>query len=152
MKRQIGLLCLAISLCTQISAERSELPSPLSKEILKNFFSLLKESGYGYDSNHIETAEWIVLNSEKNLEYIKWPHSGEKNKEKWRGQLPKNRIAQAHTHSVVVNPKPSRSDRDCAARIKASVYTISQLGIWKVQLDGKITQEASKNWWVDLEK
>ncbi len=152
MKRQIGFLFLAISLCNQGNAGESKSLSPLSKEVLEQFFSLLKESGYGYDPNHIETAEWIIINSDNNLEFLKWPHSGEKNKESWKGKLPRNLIAQAHTHSVVVNPKPSRMDLNCAVRLKAPVYTISKFGIWKVDQDGKITQEATKDWWVDLDK
>jgi hypothetical protein len=115
MKRHMGFLFLTISFCKPVSAEESKFPSPLSTETLKHFFSLWKESGYGYDPNHIETAAWIVLNSENNHEFLKWPHSGEKNKESWKGQLPKNLVAQVHTHSSATDPKPSRLDRYCAA-------------------------------------
>lgn len=90
MKRQLGFLFLAISLCNQGTAELSKHLTPLSNEILKHFLLLWKESGYGYEPNHIETAEWIILNSENNYEFLKWPLPGKTNKASWNGQIPKN--------------------------------------------------------------
>lgn len=152
MHKHLASLCLGISLsfAALCFSESSTPGSALPREMLIHFFDLWKKSGFGHDPNGIERAAWIVQTSEGKFESIRWPHSGQRNSETWRDPIPRNVVAQAHTHPNKTNPKPSLEDRLCADRSKVPLYTLSKLGIWKVTPEGKITKEASRDWWIEI--
>lgn len=128
--------------------EQSGLPC----DVLVHFYQLWEDSSFGQDPNRTERSAWIVRNSGGKNECRKWPRSADRNKEFWTGPVPYNTVAQAHTHTVAVDPKPSQNDRIFSNRTNTPLYTISGKGIWKVTPDGEITKEANQDWWKELNK
>ena len=141
---------LAILLCgsSLIAGEKQS----MNPQLLSAFFDLWKDSGYGQNPDRIERAEWILGSGSGSLEFRRWPTSGERNKEFWHGPIPQKTIAQAHTHTVMADPKPSRKDVDLSRRIGVALYTISGRGIWMVTPDGHIRQTADSRWYGEFEE
>ena len=152
MNMHVMRLCFGISLSfSALCFSESSTPgSALPCEMVIHFFDLWKKSGFGCDPNGIERASWVVQTSEGKFEYIRWPHSGQRNSETWRGPIPRSVVAQAHTHPNKTTPKPSLKDRLCAAQSNVPVYTLSKLGIWKVTPEGTITKETGPDWWIEI--
>ncbi len=127
------------------------------------FYDLWRESAYGNDPLHRERAAWITRDP-KTGAYgcVRWPWSAKSNAETWDtkkdGPIPTTMVAQAHTHPNAgpgynSSPKPSIGgtadnphDDYAAAQIGQPVYTVSRLGIWKVDPKGNVTQEAGPEW------
>jgi hypothetical protein len=136
-----GVLALFCSMCL-VGADSPRVDCALSLI----FSDLWKASAYGQDPNSVERAAWI-LKTDTGYATVRWPCSHERNREVWHGPLPGHAIAQAHTHTVKVDPQPSRNDIQLSQRFRIPLYTISQRGIWMVTSDGRIQQVADENWY-----
>jgi hypothetical protein len=123
----------------------------LNPKLLSTFYDLWKDSAFGQDPNRTERAVWILQSSAGSFECKRWPASSERNKEFWHGPMPQKTIAQAHTHTVKTDPKPSWKDIQLSRRIGLPLYTISGSGIWMATPDGKITQLADSKWYRKLQ-
>jgi RHS repeat-associated protein len=131
--------------------------------VRRAFYDLWKQSGYGGDPLHRERSAWITQNPTTGAYgCVRWPWSATSGKETWNtkkdGPVPATMVAQAHTHpdatsTFASSPKPSTGgtkdnphDDSAAQQINAPVYTISRYGIWKIDPQGNITQEAGPEW------
>jgi len=119
----------------------------VNDSLLTLFYDLWKDSGFGHNPYHVERAAWIYLEESGEYGQLRWPQSEEPNKEFWIGPIPRLAIAQAHTHPVVTDPRPSSHDVDVCKRLAIPLYTISGSGIWVVTPDGKMVQILPSNWW-----
>ena len=88
-----------------------------------------------------ERAAWIILNSKGQYEQIDWLKTPERNITIWSEALPKNIVAQVHTHGDHLDPKPSNQDMLISRKLNIWVYTLTRKGIWRVAPDGSITQQ-----------
>jgi hypothetical protein len=118
-------------------------------KIFDLFYNLWKTSRFVKVSLSFERAAWIQYDIKKGYKFIWWPEPSAMTVDyvpsvKWKGKLPSNVIALAHTHRK--NPKPSQQDILIAKRLKIPVFTISQNGIWKVAPDGTLTMVADQHW------
>ena len=94
----------------------------------------------------LESGAWIVMNEQGQFEQVNWMHTPERNRSTWSGILPKNIVAQVHTHGERLDPKPSDPDAQVARRLQIDVYTITRKGIWKVSRDGSISFIIGRGW------
>jgi hypothetical protein len=51
-----------------------------------------------------------------------------------------------HTHSVIVDEKPSRQDVQVAQKLKITLYVISNKGIWSVAPNGQMKKQNGPHW------
>jgi hypothetical protein len=119
-------------------------------KIFNLFCDLWKASCFVKASLSSERAAWIQYDVKNGYEFLWWPEPSPKNLQyvpsvTWKGDVPSNVIALAHTHPK--NPKPSEKDISLAKRLKISIYAISRSAVWKVAPDGKLNIIASKNWY-----
>lgn len=155
MKGLVLGICAILNLASIVSGQQIIDPTKrlgLSCEILTHFYDLWKDSGFGQDPKRTERSAWIIQHSDNTYECQRWPRSDAPNKEFWTGPVPYNTVAQAHTHTSAVDPKPSQNDRKFANRTNVILYTISGKGIWKITPDGEVTREANQDWWKGLNK
>jgi hypothetical protein len=113
---------------------------------LASFYELWKAAAFGKDPNRTEKAAWIISDSKGSYSFKQWPCSAARNKEIWKGQVPNHAIALVHTHSMIVDEKPSRRDVQVALQLKMILYIISSEGIWSVAPDGQMQKRAGPNW------
>jgi proteasome lid subunit RPN8/RPN11 len=119
-------------------------------KIFNLFCDLWKASCFVKTSLTSERAAWIQYDVKNGYEFLWWPEPSTKTLEyvpsvTWKGDVPSNVIALAHTHPK--NPKPSKKDISVAKRLKISIYAISRSAIWRVAPDGKLNMIASKDWY-----
>jgi proteasome lid subunit RPN8/RPN11 len=119
-------------------------------KIFNLFCDLWKASCFVKTSMTSERAAWIQYDVKNGYEFLWWPEPSTKTLQyvpsvTWKGDVPSNVIALAHTHPK--NPKPSKKDISVAKRLKISIYAISRSAIWKVAPDGKLNMIASKDWY-----
>jgi hypothetical protein len=119
-------------------------------KIFNLFFDLWKASRFVKVSLSFERAAWIQYNVKNGYEFLWWPEPSTMTLEyvpsiRWKGKVPSNVIALAHTHPK--NPKPSQKDTLVAKKLNIPIYTISQRGIWKVAADGTLTMVANQHWY-----
>lgn len=144
---RLSILFVSILLyCSPLIADEQQ----LNPKLLSTFYDLWKESAFGQDPNRTERAVWILQSSPGSFECKRWPTSAERNREYWYGPMPQHTIAQAHTHTVMADPRPAPKDIQLSRRIGVPLYTISGSGIWIVTPDGKITQLADSKWYRNL--
>ena len=124
----------------------------IDSRLLSIFYALWKDSGFGNDPNRTERAAWILRESSFEYTCLRWPTSGERNKEFWQGPLPPNTVAQAHTHTVVADPKPSSKDIHLCMSLGIPVYVISAGGIWVVTPDGEASRVQDSTWYKSVGK
>jgi proteasome lid subunit RPN8/RPN11 len=118
-------------------------------KIFNLFCDLWKASCFVKSSLNSERAAWIQYDVKNGYEFLWWPEPSTKTVEyvpsiTWKGKVPSNVIALAHTHPQ--NPKPSKKDISVAKKLQIYIYTISRYAIWKVAPDGKLTMVADKYW------
>jgi RHS repeat-associated protein len=107
---------------------------------------LWKASNWGWNIN--ERTAWVILNKEKIRRCLRWPSDNGYSADSWRGPIPSQLDGLVHTHPTHQgrDPKPSTGCKDCddqaAKKINRPVYTITDVGVWKITPQGKITQEA----------
>jgi len=119
-------------------------------KIFDLFCDLWKASCFVKSSLNSERAAWIQYDINNGYKFLWWPEPSTKTLEyvpsvTWKGKVPSNVIALAHTHPK--NPKPSEKDISVAKRLKISIYAISRSAIWKVNPDGKLNMIAAQNWY-----
>ena len=119
-------------------------------KIFNLFCDLWKASCFVKTSLTSERAAWIQYDVKNGYEFLWWPEPSTKTLQyvpsvTWKGDVPSNVIALAHTHPK--NPKPSKKDISVAMRLKISIYAISRSAIWRVAPDGKLNMIASKDWY-----
>jgi proteasome lid subunit RPN8/RPN11 len=112
-----------------------------SCETLNQVYLLWSDSMFGHDPTH-ETSAWIVRNTQGTFEWQRWPASRKYNQESWNRSIPRNVVAQFHTHASDVDPRPSTKDLVFSKKVNIPLYTVSRKGIWKVTPEGKITRIA----------
>ena len=98
------------------------------------------------DPGKTERAAWIVRQSDGKLSSVRWPHLGARYKITWKYQLPRQTLAQVHTHPRTASPQPSDEDRRQAMRLGLPIYVISRKGIWVVNPDGTTIQQSGSGW------
>lgn len=121
-------------------------PDGLICENLSSFYRLWKDAGFGNDPNRTERAAWVILGPGGSYSFERWPSSGARNSEIWRGPIPGNAVAQVHTHTAIADEKPSRSDTRAAQRTGMTIYVISSKGIWSVSPNGLKKKQSSQPW------
>jgi hypothetical protein len=122
----------------------------LIREKLTSFYGLWEDAAFGKDPNRTERAAWIILDSEGSYNFKRWPCSAERNKEIWKGQVPDHAIGLVHTHTVMVDEKPSRQDVSIARKLRITLYVISTKGIWSVAPTGQLRKQSGPHWDEDL--
>jgi len=130
-------ICGLLLLCLESSAESEQ---ELSCETLTYFFALWKDSAFGRTPWGLERAAWIIRDSDGKQTFQKWRNSGERNREIWKGPIPKNVIAVVHTHPVQRDSKPSSADITMAKRLNIHVYIVSRKGLWISKPNGEISR------------
>jgi hypothetical protein len=138
--RNFVVVLSSLLLLTISAAAVAEVEKELACETVTFFYSLWKDAAYGKDPNGIERAAWIIQKSDGPETFQKWRNSGERSKEFWRGPVPENVVALAHTHPNNRDYKPSYKDRNVAKRLRIHVYVISESGIWVSNPSGEISQ------------
>lgn len=124
----------------------SEMAETMICEKLTSFYGLWKDAAFGQDPNRTEKAAWIISDSKGSYNFKRWPCSAARNKETWKGPVPGRAIALVHTHSVIMDEKPSRQDVRVAQKLKLILYVISSKGIWSVAPNGQMKKRAGPNW------
>ncbi|HEX7807902.1 MAG TPA: Mov34/MPN/PAD-1 family protein, partial [Thermoanaerobaculia bacterium] len=81
-----------------------------------------------------------------NLDYKLWPATQQRRKASYRGAVPPNTVAIAHTHPHGM-PKPSQHDINEAARTGLPIYVITRTSIARVDPD-RTTKELVRRDWV----
>jgi hypothetical protein len=117
----------------------------LTCETMDQFYTLWSDSWFGEDPTR-EKSAWLIRNSESTYHWMRWPSSREWKKERWKGEVPANLVAQVHTHPVGTDPKPSFKDHIFSRKVNAPLYTVSRKGIWKINPHGKVIKIAGSNW------
>lgn len=151
MKRQCSpfikykLVCLLACLNFLVPCADAAEEEPPNCETLAFFYNLWEESAFGKAPNRIERAAWIIQENGTS-QFQRWPQSGERNKELWKGPIPENVIAQVHTHPANRDPRPSNNDAAFARKVNVPVYTITGSGIWRVTPEGKIAKLMAAEW------
>ena len=118
-------------------------------EVLDQFYTLWSESRYGEDPT-LEKSAWVIRDSDGDNELMHWPSTRKWRMEVWKGSIPDNVIAQAHTHPVKTDPRPSAKDHIFSRSVNAPLYTVSRKGIWMVTPDGTVQKVAGSNWHINL--
>lgn len=116
----------------------------LETDLRTEAFRLFEESGYGLDRS--ERAAWVVETAE-GLAWKAWPWDRRYLQSRWIGATPAGAIAIVHTHPMTVDPRPSQTDCETAARLRIAVYTVSRSGIWKAGPNGALTRIGDERWW-----
>jgi len=105
-----------------------------NKETLVKMFA---KASHG--KREIEIAAWVVDNNGK-LEFVYWPEDNVKGYAKWPDDkpVPKNLVAQVHTHPLKVNNNhrlqfPSGKDPCLAEKYAIPVYVLARRGISKYE-------------------
>ncbi len=147
MMRRIVFFSLIIIACRLVFAEQDFVSHP---EVLNMMYVLWKDSAFGKDPNRTERAAWIIHDSIDGFRCIRWPRSGERNREFWYGAVPHNTIAQIHTHTDHVDPRPANKDIAFAKRIGIPIYTISSGGIWVADRYGVVKKVYGPGWHKNL--
>jgi hypothetical protein len=135
--RNIGVLAIFAVLVLARGIGFCEAPDRLVCENLRLFYGLWKDSAFGMDPNRTEKAAWVILNSGGSFSFKRWPASGARNKEIWKGPVPDHAVALVHTHPVVVDEKPSHRDIQAAQKLRMVLYIISSKGIWSIAPNGQ---------------
>ena len=115
-------------------------------------YDLWKRTEFGWTKKETERAAWVIRDPEGKFRWMEWKFTDEHRASTWKGDIPAGVIAQVHTHPQLTSPEPSEQDRQVAQKIKIPIYTISAFGIWKAAPDGKVSQEADKNWYKGLKE
>jgi hypothetical protein len=123
----------------------------LTCETMDQFYSLWSDSSFGEDPSR-EKSAWLIRTSEITYQWIRWPSSREWKKERWKGEIPANLVAQVHTHPAETDPKPSFKDHAFSRKVNAPLYTVSRKGIWRINPGGKVIKVAGSNWHMNLYK
>jgi len=124
----------------------SEMPDQLLCDNLTSFYGLWKDAAFGNEPNRTERAAWIILGPGGSYIFQIWPASGTRNSEMWRGPIPNRSVALVHTHTVIMDEKPSHRDILVAQKLRMVLYVISREGIWSVAPNGHEKKERDKEW------
>ena len=127
-------------------------PAEIKASMLELCYKLWKQTSFGWEEKQTERAAWIIRDSNGTVQWLQWEYTEEHRAATWRRPVPKGVIAQIHTHPGFSDPWPSKQDIRVAREIKAPVYTISGLGIWRVGSDGKVTKEADGSWYKKIKR
>jgi hypothetical protein len=147
------VVCLLLAFLLRTFDACAEKPEELELncEVLDKLYALWSASRYGEDPSR-EKCAWMVRNSDGGCAMEVWPASRRWKMEVWKGVVPANMIAQAHTHPVDTDPRPSVKDRAFSQNVNAPLYTISRRGIWMVSPTGEVKKLAGQNWHENLYK
>jgi hypothetical protein len=100
------------------TADWSEL---IARPEVAGFFSWMVDQSTG----SLEVAAFILRDDDGTVSFLPWPRSGGFRTERWRGALPPNVIAVAHTHpNDPVGVTASAHDRLEAKRIGLPVFIV----------------------------
>jgi hypothetical protein len=123
-----------------------EAPDRMVCENFTLFYGLWKDAAFGMDPNRTEKAAWVILSPEGSYRFQRWPASGARNGERWRGPVPDHAVALVHTHTVIVDEKPSRKDILTAQKLGMVLYVISSKGIWSIAPNGQEKKQGGPKW------
>ena len=99
---------------------------------------LLRKTAWGLAGPY-ERAEFIIANPDGTLTCSEWPADHGYQAEHFKGAIPKNTIAIAHTHPVQF-PRPSYQDGEEANRLRIPIYTLTIRGVYKSVPDQKLPE------------
>jgi hypothetical protein len=133
------------------AADAAEEELELTCETMEEIYSLWSDSWFGQDPMS-EKSAWVIRTAERSFQWIRWPSSRKWKKERWKGDVPPNLVAQVHTHPISTDPKPSFKDHVFSNKVNAPLYTVSRKGIWRVSPGGKVIKIAGSNWHMNLYK
>jgi len=120
----------------------------LEADLRSEAFRLWESAGFGLDRS--EHAAWVVA-APGGLAWRPWPSDRRYLQSRWLGPTPAGAIAIVHTHPAVVDPRPSATDRETAARLDVAVYTVSRSGIWRAEPGGVVDRIGDERWWAGCE-
>ncbi len=147
MKRRLLFSVLLYFSATPALLADSSLLNLNDCRVVHSIFDLWRDSGYGFRPKQVEAASWVLQTREADrYNFQRWPSSAEPDKEIWKGPVPRDVVAQVHTHPSKVDPKPSTKDAELAERLQIPVFTISDRGLWQVTPTGEVTKEAGREW------
>jgi RHS repeat-associated protein len=134
-------------------------PESITKDqtVLDRLYCLWKASGYG--TRDIERTTWITQ-AGAGYGFVPWPSSAAWHRDEWKGPIPANSVALAHTHPNSQSPKPSSGgdrsnpkDDFTANDTGLPNYVVTRDAIWK-QVPGQKDPEqvAATDWWKSSEQ
>ncbi|HEX7828447.1 MAG TPA: Mov34/MPN/PAD-1 family protein [Thermoanaerobaculia bacterium] len=136
-------IAIAVLLVLQLSATRAE--CDLTRRQMMPIFSDLYEASHTA-AKDTERALFLTRDDAGNLDYKLWPATQQRRKASYRGPVPPNTVAIAHTHPHGM-PKPSQHDINEAARTGLPIYVITRTSIARVDPD-RTTKELVRRDWV----
>jgi hypothetical protein len=134
-----------------------------NQDVLKDLYCLWKRGGYGFRDT--ERSIWITNKGGKYGSII-WPFANTSKSDSWDDPIPRNAVAQAHTHPdrnltmQKASPQPSttggntgRGDQGTSDKIGLPIYVVTGQSIWKTIPHTKNpVQVAEQDWWKPFEK
>jgi len=148
---RVGILGMIGILLITSGMSLAESPDKLLCKNLQSFYDLWKDAAFGNDPNRTEKAAWVILTPEGSYSFQLWPASGARNSQIWRGPIPDHSVALVHTHTVIMDEKPSHRDILVAQKLAIILYVISSKGIWSVAPSGQEEKERGTEWLRDAE-
>jgi RHS repeat-associated protein len=119
-----------------------------NKQLLNILYCLFKRGGFGFKQT--ERSTWITENS-GNVGEVQWPWSAAANHDTWKGPIPSDAVAFAHTHPSNMDPKPSsggaKTDDVAANTTGLPNYVVTRDAIWKQSPNQKQPQQVAGDGW-----
>jgi hypothetical protein len=100
-------------------------------------------------SRETERGMFLTRGPDGALGSVLWPATMQRRKATWRGPVPPETIAIAHTHPHGM-PKPSQHDLAEAERTRLPIYVVTRTSIYRVDPDRTVRAIAEKTDWAAL--
>ena len=119
-------------------------------ELTSIFYELFRAAQVG--DRDVERAAFLTRDCKGGIERVMWPATMQRRAETYRGPLPPNVIAIAHTHPDGL-PQPSRQDIAESKRVGLPIYVVSRTAIARVDPSGETTEIVrNRNWFRSLQR
>lgn len=109
------------------------------------FLNLFRSAQTG--DREAERAGFLTRDPNGGIHFIAWPPTAERRSATFRGSMPPNTIAIAHTHPDGM-PEPSRHDLEESIRIGLPIYVVARSTVLRVNVDGTISRIVERRNWV----
>ncbi len=109
--------------------------------ILRDLFAVSNTA-----ARETERALFLTRDDAGTFGYELWPATMQRRKASYRGTIPRNTVAIAHTHPHGM-PKPSQHDLDEAARTGLPIYVVTRTSIARVDPDRTTTELVLRPEW-----
>ncbi|HET8799307.1 MAG TPA: Mov34/MPN/PAD-1 family protein [Thermoanaerobaculia bacterium] len=136
-----SLLAVHLSLAAAVAAATCD---RMTKDAAPHLRDLLRMSRTA--ARDTERAMFLTRDDDGGIGSVLWPRTMERRKATYRGSVPRNAIAIAHTHPHEM-PKPSQHDLDEAARTGLPIYVVTRAAIYRVEPDRTVIEIAGRADW-----